>query len=63
MRKDKMQPPKEKPVTALFHQVPEKTKILYQGQELIKFGPKKAMSPSGKVTLISDNTTVTLLKD
>lgn len=61
--KSKTKPPKEKVPTALFHQVKEGTKIVYQGQELIKFAPKKAMSPSGKVTLISDSTLVELAKD
>ncbi len=61
--KSKSLPPKEKVPTALFHQVADGTKIKYQGQEMIKFGPKKAMTSTGKVSLISDSTTVELVKE
>lgn len=61
--KSKSLPPKEKVQTALFHQVADGTKIKYQGTEMVKFGPKKAMTATGKVSLISDNTTVEIVKD
>lgn len=63
MKRSKNGPPVAKKKTALFHTVANGTTIIYQGQELKKFAPKKAMSPSGKVHLISDASTVEIVEN
>lgn len=62
MKRSKNGPPVVKKKTALFHAVANGTTIIYQGQELNKFAPKKAISPSGKVHIISDASTVEIVE-
>lgn len=54
--------PRSKPQTktAPFHQVKSGQTVRYQGQQIIKLGPKKAMTAAGKILHIPDATLVNL---
>jgi hypothetical protein len=53
-------PRKNKDKTVPFHQVKAGQSVRYNGQAILKIGPKKAMTAKGQILCIPDATLVTL---